>query len=724
MSRFRKNTVLNVTEVLAKDSRTKLSANRRGTIANKILLYIILFSSCITVLITVYQLYVDFEDQRDMVDLRMPQIEQSYRDSLGNATWFFNAEQLESILAGMLQFEDVHFVSVRINNGDTFELGVKRLNNGARIYESDVKHSVQGNVKHVGRLTIESNLDHVIQRLKKKFWLILVSQGLKTFCVSFFILFIIYYLVARHLVAIAAFAESLSIEEKTKFLTLGRQDRTKSDEFDQIVHAMNKMKRNLIQDADEKEQDALKLRKLSQAVEHSSASILIVDSEHKIEYANPKFLSSTGYSSDEVTQKQSNVFCFGKKRAEDYSGIWEKLSSEGEWRGEISSLRKNGETFWESASASIIKGADQAITHYVILKDDVSELRKLKKQLELERDYLREELNSVGSFGEIVGSSDALKKTMSQVEAVANTPASVFILGESGVGKEMIARAVHNKSARADNTMVKVNCASIPNELFESEFFGHIKGSFTGAYENRIGRMQLADKGTLFLDEVGEIPISQQGKLLRALQEGEFERVGDNKTICVNVRVIAATNRDMKAEIKAGRFREDLYYRLSVFPIEVPPLRERRGDIVPLALHLLEKACRELNKEGLTLSKAQLLTLKQYQWPGNIRELENTIERAVISSVGSKLRLDSALLSGTPVDDASDLKPTVGSDKILTSEEFKELEKRNIIAAMEKAQWKTWGEGGAAKLLGMKPSTLAYQIKSLGIEKPSGDTLA
>jgi PAS domain S-box-containing protein len=353
-----------------------------------------------------------------------------------------------------------------------------------------------------------------------------------------------------------------------------------------------------------------------------------------------------------------------------------------------------------------------------------SEIKQLKEQLQLERDYLREEVNSTGKFGEIIGESEALQRVLAQVEAVAGTPASVLILGESGVGKEMIARAVHMHSDRAEKPLIKVNCASIPTELFESEFFGHVKGSFTGAHQDRVGRLQMADGGTLFLDEVGEIPLSQQGKLLRALQENEFERVGDHNTTTVNVRIIAATNRDLGEEVKAGRFREDLYYRLSVFPIEVPPLRKRVQDIVPLVSRFLEQSCRELGRPQLKITKSLMSQLQQHSWPGNIRELKNVVERAVISSTGSKLKMNldiDKLPSSTNA--APSVKDAIPNTKtFLTCSEFQELEKANIIAALEKANWKVWGENGAAELLEIKPSTLAYQIKSLNISRPRKDT--
>lgn len=347
------------------------------------------------------------------------------------------------------------------------------------------------------------------------------------------------------------------------------------------------------------------------------------------------------------------------------------------------------------------------------------EIKNLKEQLEQERDYLREEINLNASFGEIIGDSQALKRTLSQIEAVAQTPVSVLILGESGVGKEMIARAIHTKSDRVDSPLVKVNCASIPKDLFESEFFGHVRGAYTGAHQDRIGRLQLADGGTLFLDEVGEIPMSQQGKLLRALQEGEFERVGEDKTQKVDVRVVAATNRDLMEEIKAGRFREDLYYRISVFPVEVPPLRDRIDDVALLAAHFLQLICRELGRKPPRMTQQQVSALKQQAWPGNIRELKNVIERAVISSTGERLKLDISV-PVTPIQDRSSAGLlATDSAEFVTIAEFKELEKANITAALRYADWKVWGPEGAADLLGIKPSTLAYQMKMLGIVKQS-----
>lgn len=349
--------------------------------------------------------------------------------------------------------------------------------------------------------------------------------------------------------------------------------------------------------------------------------------------------------------------------------------------------------------------------------DAFEEVKRLKDELEQERDYLRDEIRTATNFGEIIGESKPIKRTLSQIEAVAGTPVSVLILGESGVGKEMVARAIHSNSDRADKPLVKVNCASIPKDLFESEFFGHVKGSFTGAHRDRVGRLQLANGGTLFLDEVGEIPLDLQGKLLRALQESEFERVGDERTVRVDVRVVAATNRDLMEEVKQGRFREDLYYRLSVFPIDVPPLRERIDDVPLIAQHFLNSSVVHLGRKPMRLSKTNISRLKAHDWPGNIRELKNVIERSVILSTSSRdLNLDMALPSSTSVrefvSESSD-----DDDSILTEQDIIDLQKVNLRKAMDQCDWKISGKEGAAQLLGIKPSTLSYRLNQWDIRR-------
>ncbi len=337
------------------------------------------------------------------------------------------------------------------------------------------------------------------------------------------------------------------------------------------------------------------------------------------------------------------------------------------------------------------------------------EIDRLRAKLEQENEYLREEVRG-GDYGDIVGSSSALRRLMEQIELVARTDATVLIQGESGTGKELIARAIHEKSARAGRPLVRVNCAAVPRELFESEFFGHVRGAFTGAARDRAGRFALADGGTLFLDEVGEIPIELQSKLLRVLQEGQFEPVGDDRTQSANVRVIAATNRSLANDSTATRFRPDLYYRLSVFPIHVPPLRERRDDIPELALHFLASASKRFGLPPATLKQRHVQELQAYDWPGNIRELQNVVERAVITSQGRDLEFELHVTASTPT-----ITAPAETQRIYTEAEIKAFEHDNILRALEATDWKVGGEGGAAKLLGMKPTTLASRMKVMGI---------
>jgi len=305
------------------------------------------------------------------------------------------------------------------------------------------------------------------------------------------------------------------------------------------------------------------------------------------------------------------------------------------------------------------------------------------------------------------------------VAQVAATDTTVLLEGETGTGKELFARAIHNRSARRGKPLIKVNCAAIPASLIESEFFGHERGAFTGATQRREGRFALADEGTIFLDEVGELPLELQGKLLRVLQEGEFEPVGSSRTRRVNVRVVAATNRDLEREVREGKFREDLYYRLNVFPLRLPPLRERGDDVVLLAATMAARLARDLGRTVEPLSGADVAALKSYSWPGNVRELRNVIERAVITSTGGRLRLEGVLPApgeepSTPL--KADSPP---SGEILTDKRLRRLERDNMIAALERTGWRVGGDNGAAALLDISPSTFKSRMKALSIERTS-----
>jgi len=323
------------------------------------------------------------------------------------------------------------------------------------------------------------------------------------------------------------------------------------------------------------------------------------------------------------------------------------------------------------------------------------------------------------AFGEIIGQSGACRRIISQVEVVAPTDATVLILGETGTGKELIAREIHQRSRRNDKPLVRVNCTSIPRELFESEFFGHAKGAFTGAIKDRAGRFEIAAGGTLFLDEVGEIPLELQSKLLRVLQEKCYERVGEDRTRQTDVRIIAATNRDLKKDIGAGHFREDLYYRLNVFPLQVPPLRERKGDITLLATHFVELLVKELGCPKPRLTRAGIEALENYEWPGNIRELRNVIERAAIFARGGALEFDLPV-TGASVDPTSfGPQYSDGLDpEYLTESEMRRRERENLLAILQKTGWRIKGSDGAAGLLGVKATTLVARIKKMGFNRP------
>jgi formate hydrogenlyase transcriptional activator len=351
------------------------------------------------------------------------------------------------------------------------------------------------------------------------------------------------------------------------------------------------------------------------------------------------------------------------------------------------------------------------------------EIDALKNKLAVEKLYLEEEIRSEFNFEEIVGESPVLKRALAQVELAAPAGTTVLLLGETGTGKELFARAIHNLSPRRDRTFVKINCAAIPSGLLESELFGHEKGAFTGAIAQKVGRFELADRGTLFLDEVGDLPLELQPKLLRVLQEQEFERLGGTRTTRVDVRVVAATNSDLSKLVAERAFRSDLYYRLNVFPIQIPALRERPEDIPLLVRYFVQKFSRSLNKEVEYIPADAMDALSNYSWPGNIRELENLLERAVILSPGKELRVPlSELKSATTLaaaagaDSSSSFTSLTSSTSSIST--LEEAERQHILRALKQTQWRIAGPKGAAVLLGMKRTTLQARMRKLGIRRP------
>lgn len=341
----------------------------------------------------------------------------------------------------------------------------------------------------------------------------------------------------------------------------------------------------------------------------------------------------------------------------------------------------------------------------VLVEERTAEIRKLKEQLEAERAYLQEEIKLVYNHENIVGKSDVIHYVFFKVEQIENTDTNVLILGETGTGKELVARAVHGTSLRKNHALVKINCAALAANLIESELFGHEKGAFTGAQAKRLGRFEVADGATLFLDEIGELPLELQPKLLRVIEDGEFERLGSSETRTVDVRIIAATNRDLELEVKKGTFREDLWYRLNVFPITMPPLRDRLDDVPLLVNFYIDQISRRMGKEMKVIPAGVMEALQHYHWPGNVRELENVLERAVINSSGPKLRL------------VDDLKKT-RKESPRSEQTLEHIERDYITRVLKQTGWKVSGKNSAAEILDLDRSTLRARMRKLDIRKP------
>ncbi len=472
----------------------------------------------------------------------------------------------------------------------------------------------------------------------------------------------------------------------------------------ELIEELRGLRRRL---AELEEAGGERFRKIFQ---HSNDGIFLVDPmADEILDVNDKACRMLGYSREELLHApMSMVHPNEMDRMRQFAQTVYK-NGEG-WTDKLTCTPKSGSALSAEISASIIDHDGKKCM--VAMVRDTSERNRLAR----EKEALLEEFRSGRGSGSIIGRSRAIDEVLEQIDLVAPTDAGVLITGESGTGKELVARAIHERSNRSEHAMVRVNCASIPAELFESEFFGHVKGSFTGALRDRRGRFDLADGGTLLLDEVGEIPLELQGKLLRVLQEGLYERVGESRARRADVRILAASNRDLLGESKAGRFRQDLYYRLSVFPIHIPPLRERPEDIAPLAEHFVARSCDNLQVPRVQLSDEQLRLLEDYSWPGNVRELQNVIERAVILGRDGGLHLE---LGGAVAGPASERKKTVAvAADDLTLADLKRMEQDMIVGALEKTGWKISGKDGAAVLLGLKPTTLTSRLKKLGLKRP------
>ncbi len=441
--------------------------------------------------------------------------------------------------------------------------------------------------------------------------------------------------------------------------------------------------------------------------------------------------SLLGLEEGEVTPSVETFveFIHPNDREAAFSRVRQVLAEGDDYYDEFRIVPRNGKVLWVSSTGRVIRSPDGTPERMLgvniditerkqsmeWLKSALAEVQKLKDRLHEENIYLQEEIRIASEFREIVGQSEALRKALRQVEQVAPLDTTVLILGETGTGKELLAHAIHDNSPRAKHTLVKVNCAALPAPLIESELFGHEKGAFTGADTRRIGRFALANGGSLFLDEVGELPLDLQAKLLRVLEEGEFELVGSSRTMKVDVRVIAATNRNLAEAVAKGTFRSDLYYRLSIFPIVMPPLRERREDIRLLVTHLVKQLNVKLGKRITSIPQSAINTLQSYDWPGNVRELKNVIERAVITSQGSKLQLTDTLDQSTRITEPA---VTASALQEIEGETLEQGEYRLIVQTLKKVHWRVEGAGGAAELLNVHASTLRSRMRKLGITRP------
>ncbi len=466
---------------------------------------------------------------------------------------------------------------------------------------------------------------------------------------------------------------------------------------------------------------------LAALLEGAMDAIVVLDAASVIIRVNPAAERLFGCTAEDLLGEQMRDF-LPPASAAQLEAFMKDLDAQAPRRGQLWIPQRFAVQRWDKtafpAEATLSRFENRGQVFHTVILRNVDERLAAERRIELltaEAEYLRESARNVAGMGEMLGASPAMKELFNALQRVAATDATVLVTGETGTGKELIARSLHAASARSAKPLVRVNCAAIPGTLMESEFFGHERGAFTGATSRREGRFALADGGTIFLDEVAELPLDLQAKLLRVLQEGEFEPLGSTQTRKVDVRVVAATNRDLTAMVREGKFREDLFYRLNVFPLRVPPLCERDGDVPLLARAFIERLARRMGRRLEPLHPHDLQRLQAYRWPGNVRELQNVIERAIILSPGSRLDLERAMPGvAAPKPPASG--PAAKAVPILSARELESLERANIERALAACTWKISGPNGAAERLGLAASTLSSRIKALGIQRRPADS--
>ena len=470
------------------------------------------------------------------------------------------------------------------------------------------------------------------------------------------------------------------------------------------------------------QQSRAREEQLAALLEGAMDAIIVLDAASAIIRVNPAAERLFGCTAEDLVGEQLRDFLPAVGAAQFDAFVKELDAQEGRrqlWIPQSFPVQRWDKTAFP-AEATLSRFENRGQVFHTLILRNVDERLAAERRIELltaEAEYLRESARNVAGMGEMLGASPAMKELFESLQRVAATDATVLVTGETGTGKELIAHSLHAASSRHQKALVRVNCAAIPGTLMESEFFGHERGAFTGATARREGRFALADGGTIFLDEVGELPLDLQAKLLRVLQEGEFEPLGGTRTRKVDVRVVAATNRDLGNMVREGKFREDLFYRLNVFPLRVPPLRERAGDVPLLARAFIERLARRMGRRLEPLRPHDLQRLQEYHWPGNVRELQNVIERAIILSPGTRLDVDRAMPGAASPRPPAEPAPADDA-RILSIRELEALERSNIERALAACGGKIAGQNGAAQRLGLAPSTLSSRIKALGVQRP------